>query len=271
MRIRMPWLCRRVPLVALLSALALAGCASRPATAPLRTIAQPSPCAARPDTLLVLLPGAYSLPEDFVREGFVRSVQEAGLAADLLLVDAHTGYYENRSIVDRLHADVVQPARARGYRQVWLAGISIGAVGAMLYADEHPQEVTGVVALAPFLGSRLSVLDIENAGGLAAWQPPERGPGEALDQRLWRWLKGQTGEASSGHRIEFFQGYGEDDRFAHNNRLLGRALPPSRVYTTPGDHDWPAWTAVWRRIVGVLPVHRGTGCALALSASSPPP
>lgn len=285
----MPWLCRRVPRCALwprwvtrwvvlsvvpwvVVSVALAGCASsRPATVPLRTIAQPSHCEARPDTLLVLLPGAYSLPEDFVREGFVRAVREAGLAVDVLLVDAHTGYYENRSIVDRLHADVVQPARARGYRQVWLAGISLGAVGAMLYADEHPQALTGVVALAPFLGSRLSVLDIENAGGLAAWQPPPREPGEALDQRLWRWLKGQTGAATGARRIEFFQGYGEDDRFAHNNRLLSRALPPSRVYTTPGDHDWPAWTAVWRRIVGVLPVHRGTGCAPALSASSPRP
>ena len=121
----MPWFCRPVPCLALWLALllTLAGCASRPATAPLRTIAQPSPCEAQADTLLVLLPGTYSLPEDFVREGFVRAVREAGLAADVLLVDAHTGYYENRSIVDRLHADVVRPARARGYRQVWLAGI----------------------------------------------------------------------------------------------------------------------------------------------------
>jgi hypothetical protein len=117
----------------------------------------------------------------------------------------------------------------------------------------------------------MSVLDIENAGGLARWQAPPRVPDEELDRRLWRWLKGQTDPASGVPRIEFFQGYGVDDRFAHNNRLLSRALPASRVYTAPGDHDWPAWTVLWRRIVADLPVRRDAACAVALSASSPRP
>jgi pimeloyl-ACP methyl ester carboxylesterase len=261
-----------MPLIRLAScllALALAACASRPATAPLRTIAEPAPCAARPDTLLVLLPGSHSLPEDFQREGFVRTVREAGLAADVLLVDSHTGYFENRSILVRLHEDVVQPARARGYRHVWFAGISLGAVGSMLYADEYPQDLDGVVLLAPFLGSRWSVLEIENAGGLAAWTAPARKPDEAIDERLWRWLKGQTDVRAPVRHLPVFQGYGVDDRFAHNNRLLSGALPAARVFTVPGDHDWPAWNPLWKRIVAELPLPRGAGCALTVAAPRP--
>lgn len=239
---------------ALLLALALAGCATRPTTVPLRTIAEASTCPVRPDTLLVLLPGSYSLPEEFQREGFGRVVREAGLAADVLLVDAHTGYYQDRSIIDRLEADVVRPARERGYRRVWMAGISLGAVGAMLYADEHPQGLDGVVLIAPFLGPRLgTVLDIENAGSLARWQAPGRVPDEELDRRLWRWLKDQT---ESKAPLEIFQGYGADDRFVYTNRLFSRSLPASRVFTAPGGHDWPAWNDVWRRIVVELPVER---------------
>jgi pimeloyl-ACP methyl ester carboxylesterase len=248
----------------LLLAVVLAGCAgNRPSVVPLRTLAQPQPCGPA-DTLLVLLPGSYSLPEDFIREGFVRAVREQGLAADVLLVDAHLGYYQDRSVITRLHADVVQPARARGYRQVWVAGISIGAVGAMLYADEHPQALDGVVLLAPFLGTRLTALEIENAGGLARWPAPERRVDEEIDQRLWRWLKGQTDAASGERRLPIFQGYGVDDRFAYNNRLLSQSLPASRVFTADGGHDWPAWKALWQRVLPALPLARRAGaCATA--------
>lgn len=241
----------------------LAGCASRPLVVPLRTIEQPAPCAPL-DTLVVMLPGSYSLPEDFIREGFVRRLRERGAKVEVLLVDAHVGYYESRTIVDRLHADVVQPARARGVRQVWLVGISIGAVGAMLYAEEHPRELEGMVLLAPYLGSRLFTLDIENAGGLSRWQAPERRVDEDVEPRLWRWLKAQT-EGSAGtdaRRIAIYQGYGVDDRFAYNNRLLSRALPPDRVFTAPGGHDWPAWNALWQRIAPELPLPQDPACRL---------
>jgi pimeloyl-ACP methyl ester carboxylesterase len=134
---------------ALVTAL-LGGCALwRPSVVPMRVLAEPAHCAAPVDTLIVMLPGSYSVPEEFQREGFVKILRARHLAADLVLVDAHVGYYRNRSIVDRLAEDVIGPARARGYGHVWLAGISIGAVGAMLYADAHPADVDGVVLIAP--------------------------------------------------------------------------------------------------------------------------
>ena len=161
----------------LIAPLLLAGCALwRPAVVPMRTLLEPARCTAPADTLLVMLPGSYSLPEEFQSEGFVKIARAQHLAADLRLVDAHVRYYQNRSVIDRLAEDVIRPARAQGYRQIWLVGISIGAVGAMLYADAHPDDVDGVVLIAPYLGTQLTADEIKRAGGLARWPSPEVKP-----------------------------------------------------------------------------------------------
>jgi pimeloyl-ACP methyl ester carboxylesterase len=224
-------------------------------------MAYPAPCKARPDTLLVMLPGSYSLPEEFVSEGFVKAVRDRQLAVDVLLVDAHVGYYDNRTIVTRLGADVIQPARAQGYRHIWLAGISIGGVGAMLYADARPDDVDGVVVLAPYLGTRLTAQEIKNAGSLAAWPAPLVPPEGDVDVSLWRWLQAQTSPAFPGKKIPLFLGYGLDDRFVFNARVLSAELPPPRVFTTEGGHDWPAWRPLWQRVVQALPISQDEACA----------
>jgi pimeloyl-ACP methyl ester carboxylesterase len=242
-------------------AMGLGGCAQwRPATVPLRTIAEPARCAVPPNTLLVLLPGSYSLPEEFQREGFVTTVRDSQLAADVVLVDAHVGYYNQRSIIDRLRDDVIQPARAKGYKQVWLVGISIGAVGAMIYADARPGDVDGVVLIAPFLGSYLSAQEIRNAGGLAAWRAPDLPSQGDIDLTLWRWLQAQTRPGPADGKLPLYLGYGLDDRFVFNDKVLSQAMPPSQVSTAEGGHDWPAWRVVWRQIVAALPLPRDPAC-----------
>ena len=49
-----------------------------------------------------------------------------------------------RQIVVEQEQDVLAPARAAGYRQVWLLGVSLGAFGALAHAAEHPDAVDGV-------------------------------------------------------------------------------------------------------------------------------
>lgn len=257
---------RIASIVACLVAMALVnGCAVwRPASAPLRTIADAAPCPGPVDTLVVLLPGSYSDPEDFVREGFVRTLRQRRAAADVVMVDAHVGYYQNRSIVTRLADDVVRPARAKGYRHIWLAGISIGAVGAMLYADAHPDDVGGVVLLAPYLGTRLAAQEIRRAGGLVAWtaSPPtsDADADPDVDALLWGWLQRQVTPGAAPAPKPLYLGYGRDDRFVFNDEVLAQALPASRVFTAPGGHDWPAWRPLWREIVDVLPIATDPGC-----------
>lgn len=251
-------LCRWIILIA---PVLLAGCAMwRPAVVPMRTLNEPARCTAPATTLLVMLPGSYSLPEEFQTEGFVNIAQAQHLAADLRLVDAHVRYYQNRSVIDRLAEDVIRPARAQGYRQIWLVGISIGAVGAMLYADAHPDDVDGVVLIAPYLGTQLTAAEIKRAGGLARWPAPEVNPND-IDTILWRWLQTQTSADSTARKLPIFLGYGEADRFRYNDEVLRAALPAARVFTAPGGHDWPAWRSVWEGIAGVLPLPTDRRCA----------
>jgi pimeloyl-ACP methyl ester carboxylesterase len=241
--------------------LVLAACGGlREARTPLATSLQKSTCSRNADTLLVMLPGLYSAPDEFERGGFVHAVQDNRVAADVMLVDAHVGYYNDKTILERLNTDVVTPARSQGYRHVWLVGISLGGFGSLLYAQTHPGELAGVVTIAPYLGERVLGSDIANAGGLAKWQGPlidlpagtPRTPNET---QLWQWLRGYVGFTQTGAaRPPLYLGYGVDDRFAFSHRLLSAALPAERVFTTEGGHDWPEWTRLWRRMLPALPL-----------------
>jgi pimeloyl-ACP methyl ester carboxylesterase len=235
----------------------LGGCGLwRPVTVPMVTIREPAPCAARPDTLLVMLPGSYSRPEEFVQEGFVRATRERGIAADIVLVDAHVGYYADKSIVERLRADVIGPALAQGYTHVWLVGISIGAFGALIYGEAQPQGIAGIAAIGPYLGKRALSEEIDAKGGLRAWRAPvgKLDPDD-IDTIVWRWL--QTDAAT---RPELFLGYGRDDRFVFSDRLLAATLPADRVFTAPGGHDWAPWRAIWNEMLDRMPLKRAAGC-----------
>lgn len=202
------------------------------------------------DTLIVLLPGAYDTPEDFIKQGFVRALRERHLPVDLLLADAHTGYYTAQQIVERLQSEIVAPARAQGYTRIWLAGISLGGYGSLLLAHAHAEMIDGLFIMAPFLGRRDLPAAIKQAGGLAAWdgQLPDA---DAHDLELWRWLRGYVGTSQT--RPPLYLGYGDTDRFALSHRLLAAVLPPERVFVTPGGHEWAPWLRLWQRFLDLYP------------------
>ncbi len=246
---------------ALALVLASSGCAVwRPTRVPLRVVDLPAACATRPSTLLVFLQGSYSMPEDYVEHGFVDVLRRAHVAADVQLVDAHVGYYSERSILDRLHVDVLLPARAAGYRQVWLVGISIGAYGSMLYSANAPAgapKVDATIAIAPYLGLRGVSELVRVGGGLDQWRAPRGSTPDEVDITLWQWLQ-QTTRITPEPPL--YLGYGRDDRFESSDRLLAAALPASHVFTAPGGHDWPAWEDVWVQMVPTLPLPRDNSC-----------
>lgn len=235
----------RVACMGVVAALQVSCASLMPAPTPMRVIeysssAQPAKC------LFVLLPGAGDHAERFRKQGFVEDLDGSKRSIDIRAADATMGYYMKGSLLDRLEADVIKPAKARGYEEVWLVGPSMGGLGSFLYSRAHATEVTGLLAIAPFLGDKDVIEEISAAGGLAQWQPPPRADAMSPDnyqRELWRWLQAATQEREAAPKI--FLGYGDSDRMNHADSLLAAALPASRVFLTTGGHEWP----VWRRVL----------------------
>ncbi len=218
------------------------------APVPLRTIPYETVGAARPPALAILLPGRGGAAEDYASHGFVAAARAHALPADLVACDATIGYYARRTLLGRLRTDVVEPARRRGYQRLWLVGISMGGVGALLYAREYPEDVSGVILIAPFLGDEKVLRSVEQAGGLDGWRLPTDHDPEDWQPLLWDSLR-RLGAGTNRAEIPVWLGYGLADRFARAHALLARALPPAQVFTRPGGHDWDAWCPLWHAML----------------------
>jgi hypothetical protein len=221
------------------------GCAwlPRPATVPMKTIQIGAGCDGPAAALGVFLPGADSLPEAFVDEGFVAALRASGAVADVIIADAHLAYFGDRSVLDRLRTDVLGPARAVApSRKIWLVGISLGAFAALGVLARQSATVDGALLIAPYPGRRPLLQQIEDAGGPAAWRAHGEPDGpDDLEFDIWQRLA--AGAIGVDPPVD--AGYGRDDRFAAGQRLLASTLPASQVRTVPGGHDWPAWRALW--------------------------
>lgn len=227
------------------SALVSSCAALRPAREPMPTLSYPASPSLAP-CLLVLLPGRYDRVGDFERRGFIDDLRRAEIAADGMAVDAHLGYYRRATILDRLRADVVEPARAKGYAAVWLVGISMGGTGAILYDLNHPGEVEGLFLIAPFLGDEAIVEEVGASGGIRGWNDAG-GAGKPFERDLWRWARSVASGEPAARPV--LLGYGTGDAFAPAHRLLADVLPPERVFAEVGGHDWSPWRAAWRRFL----------------------
>jgi hypothetical protein len=211
----------------------------------MNVIRDPAPAALAERIALVMLPGAGDRASDLVRHGFVQALRSRALPVDALVVDAHSDYYLEQTIVARLESGVIGPALASGCRRFWLMGISLGGLGALSYVREHGMHVEGVILLAPFLGTRGLIAEIARAGGLGAWHPGDAASGDA-ERELLAWLR-QAVAGESGLRI--YLGYGSEDRYAAASQLLDAQLPGSRVTRAAGGHDWPTWLKLWHSIL----------------------
>ena len=200
---------------------------------------------ARHSELMVFLPGIGDVPEDFERNGLVQALRDSARPADIAVADVHFGYYVRRSVLERLRVDVIEPAKSCGYATICLVGISLGGLGALLYAMEHPADVQGLMLLAPYLGDPSLVKEIEDAGGLKLWDARDVDVDDH-PRKLWRWLKQCALSPDNCKLAETYLGFGDRDSFAPGNALLAELLPEHTVFTVRGGHDWPTWERLWR-------------------------
>ncbi|HEX5051129.1 MAG TPA: alpha/beta hydrolase [Planctomycetota bacterium] len=235
----------------------LAACAApRPLEVPMRALWDRAPATQGPRVLLVMLPGRGDTPDDLVRNGMVAEVRARHIAADVVVADAHYGYFMARQTTKRVWQDIIAPARAEGYDGVWLAGISIGGLGALLYAarveSSDADPVAGVLAIAPVIGSESVLEEVAAAGGLRAWQPSE--PYADYSHKLWAWLRGY-GDAST-ERPQLYLGVGTEDRFRRQTELVAPVLPEDHVIEVPGAHTWRPWLTIWGQMLDRAPLPR---------------
>ncbi len=224
----------------------LAGCAvNRPTEGELPADRFSANAGQRAATLLVLLPGARDQGDGFVREGVVDLVRTERPNWDVVVVDAHMGYYRERSLVERLEQDIIEPAVDAGYAHIWLSGPSLGGFGSLLYLCEGDSTpITGVIALAPFLGGRSILADIERAGGPATWEAGAAG--RDFEQAVWTCLR-------DGVSPQIWLGWGRSDRMDRGNRLLAELLPEERVLVIDGGHRWSTWRELWETLFERIP------------------
>jgi pimeloyl-ACP methyl ester carboxylesterase len=200
--------------------------------------------------LIVMLPGRFDSPKDLEKHGFVDAVKRRGINADIVIPDLNFGYYLARTVVDRLHEDVVLPAKQERYAQIWLAGISLGGWNSLTYARNKPGMVDEIMLIAPFLGSEEIHREIANADGVRGWQAGQIEP-EDYERSLWAWIKDYGDRIARQPDVapRVYLGVGVSDRFAASNRLFADVLPASRVMMVEGGHDWLPWLQIWEEFL----------------------
>jgi len=196
----------------------------------------------KPATLIVLLPGIFSGPDYYVSKGIVGDVRKNRVQADMVAVDAHSGYYRDKSLFPRLLNDIIQPARHSGYTNIWLVGVSLGGLGALLFAQAHPEAIDGIISLAPYLGNKKLYQEIQQTQGFRFWKPSGPIGPEDRYRSVLLWL--QQHSTSGNPKPAIYIGYGRDDRFAPLLDLVTEVLPPEHVLTVPGGHFWTTWRTI---------------------------
>lgn len=199
---------------------------------------------ARPNSLLVFLPGIQSDPLAAPFEPLIARARQAGLDADAVEVDVHSRFLLRHTVVERLKEEIIDAARREGYTEIWLVGVSMGGAGALAYAREHPTSIEGIVLLGPYLGHRRFI------EGLRAPRADYHAPTpQEFQHGLWEWLAGPS------PKPPIYLGFGSEDKYAACHRLISELLPRGRVFFLPGGHDWPTWFRLWETIVPRMITH----------------
>lgn len=233
-------------LVALALCFSLTGCYWRIAREPMPFTAFGGLGPERARGAIVLLPGFADRPEDFDVNGFVPVLRRHAPGYDVFAADAHFGYYSRNRLLDQLHAGVIGPLLARGYRELWIAGVSMGGHGAVAYARRFPERVRGLLLFAPYLGPGDVVQEVAQAGGICRYTPRAPLPANRIGfaQANFVWFK----DVLCRDPVKVAVWVGVGDRDLASRDLLREVLGPERYLVLPGGHDWNVWVPALEKI-----------------------
>lgn len=229
----------------LMMGLMVVGCTYfRKPSGPIPTYAAPAPSPTTGGPLVVVLPGRGDDLDDLKKTGIATTIQNAWPQATVLLAGATLPYYTEGRLAERLHQEIIEPARRRGYSQIWLAGASMGGMGVLLYEHDHPGEVTGLLLMAPFMGNPSQVEAVTQAGGPAAWDPgprPVAVDSDNYQREIWRVVKSWNVDKIRAAQVWLV--CGDQDRLLDSAKLIAPLLPVGHFVQGSGGHDWAVWDA----------------------------
>ncbi|HZP12690.1 MAG TPA: alpha/beta hydrolase-fold protein [Nevskiaceae bacterium] len=232
------------------AALALTGCLGfGNYKAPIATVLVHATEPSSQHPLVVVLPGIRGDAESLRDHGIAEAVHRSWPQADVMLTSATFAYYVHRNIVDRLDADIVEPARAQGYKEIWLAGASVGGMGVLFYEYAHPGAMKGLILMAPWLGDSDIHDEIRKAGGVRSWNPgpkPDHVDDDNYQREMWRVIKHWSDDPATAQRVWVI--VGSDDKLIKSVRMLADTLPPSHYIEIPGHHAWETFVAAAERV-----------------------
>lgn len=246
----MPFRILFIPGLIFLAVLTLAACAPK---VPIPVLEYGKMDASEYQNLLVLVRGRGGSLKDFEKYGIIDEVRKRNLPFDIVAPDAHFGYYRTETLAERLKYDIIDPARAKGYKHVWLAGFSMGGLGSLFYLVNYPEDdIDGVLLSSPFVGWNGIRQEIETQGGVANWSPQKTD--ENWQYLLWSWIKGY--QQNSLDYPPIILGYSiKDNVVGDGPALLATALDPENVFTVEGGHNYPTFQELWRRHLDRLAKH----------------
>ena len=218
---------------------------------PTATIAAPQP--SRNGRTVIVLPGRADNLDGLRAAGIAEAIQAGDPHAEVILAGATIEYYMDGGLVRRLHDQIIAPARARGAQEIWLAGASLGGMGALIYEHEHPGELDGLLLLAPYLGEKDLIKEIADAGGPLHWDPgpvPAELTRDNVPREEWRVNKSWGTRPELARRVWLV--CGDEDRFITAARLVAPLLPADHFLERSGGHAWIVWNPGAREVFARL-------------------
>ncbi|WP_460241790.1 lipase family protein [Aurantivibrio infirmus] len=185
-------------------------------------------------SLLVMLPGIAGQPNSKTLDSILKTLEYENVDIDVLDVNANFAYYRSRILLERLKADIVDPALTLGYEKIHFMGVSLGGYGALLYLREFPDDVTSAMLLAPYLGEDDEYVDFVNSAT----------PVDFSEGNLWPWLSTLPPQVNN----KIFLAYGLQDDFSALNSKLAEFLDDEHVFTIEGEHRWTTWLPLWQQL-----------------------
>jgi len=210
-------------------------------TVPIQKV--PAPMSAGTKRLVIVLPGRGDDLSDLQQSGIASTIQKQLSDADVWLIELTFPYYMEGRAPQRVHEQIVQPAKRAGYREIYLAGASMGGMGVLLYEREYPDQASGLILMAPYMGDEELIEEITAAGGLAKWQAgpkPKKIDSDNVGREEWRLI--QSWKADNQRTRQVWLICGKSDRFHGAVKFIAPLLPPGHTVEPDGGHAWSVWT-----------------------------